>query len=198
MAQDALSPVSELIDRWIGGDKECLNNLVPLLDDELRRIAHRHMRRERAGHVLQTTALLNEAYLKLARQADPVCRHRVQFLALAAQLMRRILVDHARAQLRSKRGGGASVVPLAEEHAFSSTHPDEVLAVHEALVKLAKIDGRKAQVVELRYFGGLSVEEVADTLHLHPNSVIRDWSFARAWLKRELSAVAAHGSATLE
>ncbi len=197
MPSTGFASISGLIDRWIDGDKECLNELLPLINGELRRIAHRHMQRERLGHTLQTTALVNEAYLKLARLANPLCRHRVQFLALAAESMRHILVDHARAQKRAKRGGGVWVVTLDTELAFSPAKPDEVLALDEALTALAKFDKRKVKVVELRYFGGLSVEEVAEALNIHPNSVIRDWKLARAWLKRELSGVASHGSGTL-
>lgn len=194
MPSTGLSPVSELIDRWISGDKDCLNELLPLIEGELRRIAHRHMRRERTGHTLQTTALVNEAYLKLVQLANPLCHHRVQFLALAGQAMRHILVDHARAQARAKRGGGQWMVTLHEEFALTPNKQDDLLALHEALNALAKFDARKAMVVELRYFGGLSVEEAAEALGIHANSVIRDWSLARAWLKRELSAVASHGS----
>ena len=197
MTPTGSSSVSQLIERWTCGDKECLNELLPLLEAELRRIAHRHMRRERVGHTLQTTALVHEAYLKLATRGSPLCSHRVQFLALAAQLMRHILVDHARAQMRAKRGGGVWMVPWDDELALTPAKPDELLALDEALTALGNFDARKAKVVELRYFGGLTVKEVAGTLSIHPNSVIRDWSLARAWLKRELSGLASHGSGTL-
>ena len=186
-------PVTELLLRWRAGDQECLNRLLPLVESELRRIAHRYMRMERQGHTLQTTALVNEAYLKLMGQAQVVdWQSRAQFLGVASRLMRHILVDHARELCRGKRGGGAHVLPLDEGLVFSPRKSAALVALDDALNELAGFDPRKAQVVELRYFGGMSVEETAEALGVHPNTVIRDWGLAKVWLKRELSPKGAH------
>ena len=179
-------PVTELLLRWRAGDRECLNQLVPLVESELRRIAHRYMRMERDGHTLQTTALVNEAYLKLVDQAQVDWQNRAQFLGVAARLMRRILVDHARELHRGKRGSGAALLPLDEGLVFSTAKAAALVALNDALTDLAGFDPRKARIVELRYFGGMSVEETAETLGVHPNTVIREWSLAKVWLKREL------------
>lgn len=160
--------------------------LIPLVEHELRRIAHRHMARERLGHTLQTTALVNEAWLKLVDQSRANWLNRAQFLGVAAGLMRRILVDHARAGSRGKRGDGVLHLPLNEALVFSNQKSAALVALDDALEDFARIDQRKARVVELRFFGGLSVDEIAEVLKVHPNTVIRDWSLARAWLKREL------------
>ncbi len=159
-------------------------------------MAHRQMRRERVGHTLQTTALVDEAYLKLVDQSRATWLNRVQFLGVAAGLMRRILVDHARGLCREKRGGAAGRLPFEEGLVFSPRKSAALVALDDALKELANLDARKAQVVELRYFGGLSVEEAAEALHVHPNTIIRDWSLARAWLKRELSHRSRDGNAT--
>ena len=180
-------PVTEFLLRWRAGDQECLNRLLPQVEGELRRIARHYMRMEREGHTLQTTALVNDAYLKLVDQAQVDWQNRAQFLGVAAQSMRHILVDHARELRRGKRGGGAQVLPLDEGLAFSPAKSAALVALDDALNELAGLDPRKAQIVELRYFGGMSVEETADVLGVHPNTVIRDWSLARAWLKCELS-----------
>ena len=185
-------PVTELLLRWRAGDQACLHQLVPLVEGELRRIAHRYMRMERPGHTLQTTALVNEAYLRLVDQAQVDWQNRAQFLGVAARLMRHILVDHARELRRGKRGGGAHMLPLDEGLVFSPAKSAALVALDDALNELAGFDPRKAQIVELRYFGGMSVEETAQALGVHPNTVIRDWSLARAWLKRELSHKGAH------
>ena len=187
MASNASEPVTELLLRWSAGDRDCLNQLTPLMEQELRRIAHRHMRRERPGHTLQTTALVNEAWLKLVDQSRATWRDRAQFLGVAAGLMRHILVDRARAVCRGKRGGGAAHLPLDEALVFSPRKSVALVALDDALNDFARFDPRKARVVELRYFGGLSVEETAEALGVHPNTVIRDWSLARVWLKRELT-----------
>ena len=187
MEPAAHEPVTELLLRWRAGDQACLRQLIPLVEGELRRIAHRYMRMERRGHTLQTTALVNEAYLRLVDQAQVDWQNRAQFLGVAARLMRHILVDHARELRRGKRGGGAHVLPLDEGLVFSPAKSAALVALDDALNELAGFDPRKAQIVELRYFGGLSVEETADVLGVHPNTVIRDWSLARAWLKCELS-----------
>jgi len=187
------APVTELLIRWRAGHQECLNELMPLVEGELRRIAHRYMRMERQGHTLQTTALVNEAYLKLVDQAKVDWQNRAQFLGLAAHMMRHILVDHARELCRGKRGGGARVLPLDEGLVFSSAKSAALVALDDALNELAGFDPRKAQIVELRYFGGMSVEETAAALGVHPNTVIRDRGLAKVWLKRELSPTEKHG-----
>jgi RNA polymerase sigma-70 factor, ECF subfamily len=187
MGSDAVGPITLLLLRWNAGEESCRDELIPLMEHELRRIAHRQMRKEREGHTLQTTALVNEAYLKLVDQSRANWQNRAQFLGVASGLMRRILVDHARGLCRTKRGGRAGHLPLDEDFIFSPAKSAALVALDDALQDLAKLDPRKAQVVELRYFGGLSVEETAEALHVHPNTVIRDWSLARAWLKREMS-----------
>jgi RNA polymerase sigma factor (TIGR02999 family) len=183
------SPVTGLLLRWGAGESECLDELVGLVEPELRRIAHHLMRRERQGHTLQTTALVNEAFLKLVDQSRANWQNRAHFVGLAATLMRRILVDHARGLGRKKRGGAAEHLLLDEGLVFSPAKSAALIALDDALEDLAKMDPRKAQVVDLRYFGGLSVEEAAEVLHVHPNTVIRDWDLARKWLKRELTRV---------
>ena len=179
--------MTELLLRWRAGDKACLDKLVPLVEGELRRIAHYYMRTERPGHTLQTTALVNEVYLKLVNHAQVDWRSRAQFLGVAARLMRHVLVDHARELCRGKRGGGAHLLPLDDGLAISAAKSAELVSLDDALNDLARFDPRKAHVVELRYFGGLSVEEAAEAVGVHPNTVISDWSLAKAWLKHELS-----------
>jgi RNA polymerase sigma-70 factor, ECF subfamily len=192
MESNASEPVTELLLRWSAGERDCLDELIPFMEKELRVIAHRHMRRERLGHTLQTTALVNEAWLKLVDQSRANWRNRIQFLGVAAGLMRHILVDHARAVCRGKRGGGAAHLPLDEGLVVSPAKSASLVALDDALQELARIDPRKVQVIELRYFGGLDVEETAEVLGVHPNTVIRDWSLAKAWLKRELSPADPH------
>jgi len=179
-------PVTRLLLGWAGGDRNCLDRLILLLDAELRHIAHRYMRLERDGHTLQTTALINEAYLRLVNEREVRSEHRAQFLALAAQVMRHILVDHARGVCRGKRGHGIRELPLDEAFTFSPQKSNDLVALDEALSRLADNSARKAKVVELRYFGGMSVEEVAEALQVHTNTVVRDWKLAKAWLKREV------------
>ena len=187
MSSPAFSQVTGLLLRWNAGENDCLDELLPLVESQLRRMAHREMRKERRGHTLQTTALVNEAYLKLVDQSRANWRNRAQFLGVAAGLMCHILVDHARGLKRTKRGGAAVHLPIDEDLVFSPAKSASLIALDDALQELAKIDPRKAQVVELRYFGGLSVEEAAEALRVHPNTVIRDWKLARVWLKRELT-----------
>ena len=187
MEPDKSGQVTGLLRRWRAGNQACLNELMPLLDAELRRIAHRYMRMERDGHTLQTTALVNEAYLKLVDQSRVDLQNRAQFLGIAAVMMRHILVDHARELCRGKRGGGAHLLPLNEGLVFSPAKSAALVALDDALNELARFDPRKAQIVEMRYFGGMSVEEAAEALGVHPNTVIRDWGVAKVWLKRELS-----------
>ena len=174
MGSPAASPITGLLLRWSAGEQGCLDELVPLVEQELRRIAHRHMRKEREGHTLQTTALVNEAYLKLVDQSRAKWENRAQFLGVATSLMRRILVDHARGLCRNKRGGAAANPPIDERLVFSPAKSTALVALDDALRDLARVDPRRAQVVELRYFGGLNVEEAAEALHVHPNTVIRD------------------------
>jgi RNA polymerase sigma-70 factor, ECF subfamily len=186
MSSNEGSPITELLRRGTAGERGALDELVPLVEQELRRMAHRHMRRERPGHTLQTTALVNEAYLRLVDQKQMNWQHRAQFFGVAAGLMRRILVDHARGLNRAKRAGPAGHLPIDEELIFSPGKSAALIALDDALSDLARGHPRQARVVELRYFGGLSVEEAAEALQVHPNTVISDWSFAKAWLTREL------------
>jgi RNA polymerase sigma-70 factor, ECF subfamily len=182
--------ITHLLVRWNGGDEGSLNELIPLVEQELRRIARRHMLRERLGHTLQATALVNEAYLKLVDQTRATWKSRAQFLNMASTIMRRILVDHARALQSGKRGSGADHLPL-DEVILSPAKSAALVRLDDALEALAQIDPRKASVVELRYFGGLNVEETAEALDVHPNTVVRDWGLAKAWLAREMNPDAA-------
>jgi len=174
--------ISALIAAWGGGDEEALSRLMTLLYTELRRIARQHLGRRRAGHSLESAALANEAYLKLMRAGSVRCESRVHFLALCSQIIRRILVDHARRRGYAKRGGNAVCVPLDEALQGTEERGIQVLALDEALIALSKFDPRKGRVVELRYFGGLSVEETAEVLEISPETAKRDWRMARAWL----------------
>jgi RNA polymerase sigma factor (TIGR02999 family) len=178
--------VTQLLLAWSSGDPSALDRLLPLVEAELRRIASHHMWRENAGHTLQTTALVNELYLKLVDQKKAKWHNRAHFFAVAAQLMRRILVDHARRQLRGKRGGGVSHKALDEAVLISKETSGEILALSEALDRLATLDPLKAKIVELRHFGGLSVEETALVLNISEVTVIRHWGLAKAWLRREV------------
>jgi len=176
-----------LID-WSNGDEDALQRLIPLVHDELRRVARRHMARERTEHTLQATALVNEAYMRLIDIRRVRWQNRAHFFAMSARLMRRILVDFARSRRYQKRGGGAQKVTLDEAIAVSPEPGSDLVALDEALTALAAVDPRKAQVVEMRFFGGLSVEETAEALHLSRDTVMRDWKLAKAWLLRELKA----------
>jgi RNA polymerase sigma-70 factor (ECF subfamily) len=178
--------VTQLLGDWSRGDHTALDKLVPLVYDELRRLAHHYMARESPDHTLQTTALVNDAYLRLFDQNRTNWQNRAQFFGIAAQLMRRILVDHARSHAYAKRGGGTIQVPLDESVVLSPERAADVLALDEALNQLAKIDSRKCQIVELRYFGGFTVEETAALLEISGVTVMRDWSLAKAWLRREI------------
>ena len=179
--------VTQLLCDWRNGDARALEKLIPLVQPELQRLAHHYMSRERPGHTLQTTTLLDDAYLQLADKTHPQWQNRAHFFAAAAQLMRRIMVDHSRERQALKRGGGAIRVTLDEAAAVTQTRAAELLALDEALEKLATFDHRKAQVVEMRYFGGLTMEEIAEVLKIHVNTVTRDWTAARAWLLAALS-----------
>jgi RNA polymerase sigma-70 factor, ECF subfamily len=179
--------VTQLLDGWRGGDEGALEKLIPLVQPELHRLAHHYMSRERAGHTLQTTELLDEAYLLLVKDPSRGWHNRTHFIAAAAQLMRRIMVDHARERRSLKRGGEAVRVTLDEAALVTDKHSEELLALDEALERLGAQDPRKSQIVELRYFGGLTVEETAQFLKMSRRSVEREWTIAKAWLYRALS-----------
>ncbi len=171
------------------GDSGALKELTPLVYEDLRRLAHRHMNGQRPDHTLQTTALVNEAYLRLASQTSPNWRSRAHFFAVAARAMRQILVNYAKSYRSQKRGGGALKVELDDVALVSPGQSKEIVDLHEALEGLATLDARKAQVVELKYFGGLNYEEIAEVLKVSPVTVRRDWEFAKAWLYTELHSV---------
>jgi RNA polymerase sigma-70 factor, ECF subfamily len=179
--------ISELIGAWGRGDERALGTLMPLVYPELRRIARRHLGRCRVGHSLESAALANEAYLKLVRAGGIRCESRVHFLALCSQIIRRILVDHARNRGYAKRGGGTVQIPFEEAVAAAKARHVDVLALDEALASLSEFDPRKGRVVELRYFGGLSVEETAEVMEISPETAKRDWKMAKAWLFGELT-----------
>ena len=185
---------TELLRAWSEGDEAALNELVPLVEKELHRLAHAYMRRERKGHTLQATALVNEVFLRLAHPPNPRWQDRAHFVGIAARLMRQVLVDHARSRGYRKRGGGVQRVPLDQALLITPEPALDVLAVDRALEAFAKIDPRKSQVVELRFFGGLSVEETAEVLGLSVETVKRDWRVAKLWLSRELHASRRRGS----
>ncbi|HEX8475378.1 MAG TPA: sigma-70 family RNA polymerase sigma factor [Pyrinomonadaceae bacterium] len=178
--------ITKLLLAWSDGDQAALAKLMPMVEHELHRLASHYMHGENPGHTLQTTALVNEAYLRLANQKHVRWQNRAHFFGIAARIMRRILLNYARDRHRLKRGGGAVQVSLSEVAAISPEKSDELIALDEALTRLSATDERKGRVVELRYFGGLSVEETAHVLNLSPITVIRDWNMARAWLAREI------------
>lgn len=179
--------VTELLNDWSKGNKEALDQLVPLVYDELRRQAARYLRREQVGHTLQTTALIHEAYLRLVDQRSVHWQNRAQFFGIAGQMMRRILVDHARTKKRAKRGGSDIRVSLDQAVSISSKKDLDIVALDEALGRLEEIDPQQSRIVELRFFSGLSVEETAAVLGISAATVKRDWSVAKAWLHREIS-----------
>lgn len=189
--------VTVLLSQLTQGDQAAAESLMPLVYDELKRLARSYMRRERQDHTLQTTALVHEAYLKLVRQQATNWQGRSHFFGIAAQLMRRILIDHARGHLREKRGGAQVILPLNEALAFSLEHSEDLLKLDEALDRLSKLDPRQGQVVELRFFGGLSVEETAQYLKISPKTVKRDWAVAKAWLHGELRRADGNFSGTV-
>jgi RNA polymerase sigma-70 factor (ECF subfamily) len=178
--------VTTLLNRFAGGDQEAAAQLVPLIYAELHRLAIRRLRRERPGHTLQATALVHEVYLKLAGQPNARWKNRTQFFAVASQLMRRILVDYARTQQRIRRGGRREKVSLDEVLLVAPDRSDELLAIHESLSRLEEMDSRQGRIVELRYFGGLTVDETAEVLGVSPKTVMREWNMAKAWLYGEL------------
>ena len=179
--------ITVLLAAWSDGDEQALGSLMSIVYPELRRIARLHLDRRLPGHTLESAALANEAYLKLVRAGGIQCESRAHFLALCSQIIRRILVDHARGRAYAKRGGSAKRVPLDEVLLGAQGRGIEMLALHEALVSLAEIDAREARVVELRYFGGLTEEEIEAALKISPRTIRRDWDFAKSWLMRELN-----------
>jgi RNA polymerase sigma factor (TIGR02999 family) len=190
MMQDGATAneVTQLLVAWGNGDQTALDQLMPLVYSELHRIAHRYIKKERPGHTLQTSALLNEAFMRLVDQREVTWQSRAHFFAIAAQMMRRILVDYARSRRYAKRGGDAQEVSFDEELVISRQRSADVVALHEALNNLAMIDERKSKVVELKFFGGLSIEETAEVLGVSQGTVMRDWTLAKAWLRLAMSS----------
>ena len=178
--------VTALLSQCANGSQEAADKLIPVVYDELKRLARDYMRRENPSHTLQTTALVHEAYLKLVQQKDVNWQGRAHFIGVAAQLMRRILIDHAKGRLREKRGGEQVAVPLNEALTFSPERSEEILKLDEALERLSKLDARQSRIVELRFFGGLTIEETAEFLGISPKTVKRDWTVAKTWLRSEL------------
>ena len=178
--------VTDLLVRWSNGDEDALAALTPVVYEELLRLAHHHMSGQRSDHTLQTTALVNEVYLRLADQTNPNWQSRAHFFAVAARAMRQILVSYARSQRSQKRGSGALKIELDEAAILSPEQSKEIVELHEALERLAALDSRKAQVVELKYFGGLNYDEMAEVLKISRITVRRDWEFAKVWLYTEL------------
>jgi RNA polymerase sigma factor (TIGR02999 family) len=186
MPEPVRHEITALLEAWGDGDKSALERLMPLVYEELRRLAHRYMTHERPGHTLQTTALVNEAYLRLVNWKDVRWENRAHFFAVSAQMMRRILVDFARERQYLKRGAGAVQVSLGEATALTACRSSDLVAIDEALSALFEVDRRKGQVVEMRFFGGLSVKEVAAVLKVSEETVMRDWRLSKAWLLRQL------------
>jgi RNA polymerase sigma factor (TIGR02999 family) len=179
--------ITQLLAEWSNGNQTALDKLYPLVHDELHSMARRYMKRERKGHTLQTTALINEAYVRLVDQKNVHWANRAHFFAISAQIMRRILIDHARSHAYGKRGGGLQKVSLDETAIIADERAPQLILLDEALQRLAEIDPRRSQVVELRYFGGLDNDEISSVLKISQNTVTRDWNMARAWLYQELS-----------
>ena len=187
MAAASPQDLTQLLVAWSNGEKDALNQLIPLVYSELHRLAHRYMARENRGHPLQSTALVHEAYQRLVNLRDMNWQNRAHFFAVSAQVMRRILVDYARSRRYTKRGGDWRQVPLNEAMAVFPSRQTDIVALDDALRSLADIDPRKARVVEMRFFGGLSIKEAAEVLDVSPETVLRDWRLAKVWLLRELS-----------
>jgi RNA polymerase sigma-70 factor, ECF subfamily len=194
--QSPTEQISGLLAGWRDGDRDALDRLFPLIRTELHRLARRHLGRERKNHTMQPSSLVQEAFLRLLPGADAGWRDRAHFFAAASQVMRHVLVDHARERQRAKRGAAAVHVPVEAAVVLSRDQVEEIVAVDLALQRLAEQDARKSRVFEMRFFGGMSVEETAEVLGVAPNTVIRDWSFARTWLRRELrgARTANHGT----
>jgi RNA polymerase sigma factor (TIGR02999 family) len=179
--------ITQLLLAWRDGDRAALDNLIPLVEKELRRLASYYMRRQRPGHTLQTSALVNEAYLRLIDYKNMNWQNRAHFFAMAAQAMRRVLVDHVRSRNYVKRGGGVQMVQLDEAAVMAQEKARELIELDDALMEFEKIDSRKSRIVEMRYFGGMSVKETAEVLEISEITVIREWNAAKRWLLRELS-----------
>lgn len=179
--------LSVLLTDWSNGDKAALDKLMPLVEMQLRRIAHNYMRKENGNHTLQTTALVNEAYLKLLGQRNVQWQNRAHFFALSAQIMRRILLNHARDRVAHKRGGGAEHIDIETTNVITYEKSRELIALDDALERLCEIDRMKFRIIELRYFGGLTIEETAEVLGIAPITVSTNWRFAKAWLTREIN-----------
>ncbi len=186
MVDDSSHQITFLLNDWSKGDEYALEQLMPLVYEELRRMARNYMRRQPSGHTFQTTELIHEAYLKIAAGEEKRWQNRAHFFGVAAKAMRHILVDYARAKSRGKRGGWQDRITLVEDMAVSSGHSQEIVALDDALNQLAVLDDRKVRVVEMKFFGGLKTEEIAEVLKISPETVKRDWSFAQTWLLREL------------
>ncbi len=197
LSQVNTNDVSRLLRAWSDGDQSALDGLTPIVYEELRRLAHRYMRGERPNHTLQTTALVNEVYLRLVDYRRMKWQDRAHFFAVSAQVMRRILVDHARSH-NIKRGAGVQHVSLDDVAVVNGDPTGDLVALDEAMNALARLDPRKVQIIEMRFFGGLSVEETAEVLKVSPATVRRDWSIARFWLYRELGGGAGDGFGTVE
>lgn len=180
--------ITELLIQWSAGDQTALDQLMPLVERELRRLAGNFMRKEDPGHTLQATALVNETYLKLVDQKRAQWQNRAHFFAIAAQIMRRILLDYAKKRNRAKRGGQMQQVSISDRLAISNEKSEELIALDEALIRLSAIDPLLSRITELRYFGGLGIEETAEVLGIAPITVMRHWKMARAWLRRELGS----------
>ena len=190
MGEAKEADVTQLLSRWSAGDRAALESLVPAVYRELRRMAARYLRRERSQHTLQPTALVHEAFLKLVDQRDVRWQNRAHFFGVAAQLMRRVLVDYARERAAGKRGGGVGRLPLEDALAIGASNQIDIIAVDDALNRLARVDPDQVRLVELRFFGGLTIEETAEVLGWSSGSVKREWTVARAWLQREISGAA--------
>ena len=188
MEESHAPAITELLAKWSSGEKAALDELFPVIEDELRRLAHRRMRAERPGHTLQTSALVNEAYIRIVQQNDVSWQSRAHFFAIAATMMRRILVDYARRKEYAKRGGGAIHVSLTAADMTADEPAAEITALNEALTRLEEFDPRQARVVELRFFGGLTIKETAEAMGISVDTVKREWSTAKAWLFREMSS----------
>ncbi len=187
MHREPSSPVTELLLRWRSGDQEALDALVPLVYDELRRLAHHYLRQERSDHILQSTALVHEAYLRLAGQHPPEWQNRAHFFGIAARIMRQILVEHARGRDAAKRGGQACRLTLDAAIALPTQLDVDVVELDKALTGLAELDPQQSRIVELRFFGGLTIEDTSEVLGISPATVKRDWVTARAWLFRAMT-----------
>ncbi len=194
MTGPSSSEITHLLHAWRRGDQLALERLTPVVYEELHRIAKHYMAQERNGHMLQTTALVNEVYLRLVKVKEVEWQDRAHFFAVSAQMMRRILTDFARAHGYEKRGGGARHVSLDEAFTVSAESTVDLVALEQALTRLGETDARKSKVVELRFFGGMTVEETAEVLEISSETVMRDWSMARAWLQRELDRGVSHGA----